>query len=431
MADKSALGKQERSWVLYDVANSAFTLIVITTFMPIFFKDYASAGTDSSTSTATWAYIVSASSLILAVLSPILGALADYRGAKKKFWAVSIVGGALFGLGLILVGQGQWITATVMYVGASVLYTAANTFYDAFLPDVTTTERMDLVSSLGFGWGYIGSVIPFLAALAIIFALGIGDNGELDPLGIKIAFGISVLWWILLSIPMARNVRQNFGIDAKGLGVGKAIQGAFARLAATVGDARANKPVFMFLLAYFFYIDGVHTIITTATAYGRDLGLSAVFLVVLVLFIQVVAWPFAILFGKGAVRFGRKPLIFVAIGVYAVVCFAASLIPVLPTLESKMALFWVMAFLIASSQGGIQALSRSYFAQLIPPEKSAEYFGFYDIFGRFAAILGPFLLGVMTTITGESRWGILSLSILFVIGGVLLAITPKPAIKPE
>ncbi len=431
MANKNSLSKQERSWILYDVANSAFTLIVITTFMPIFFKDYASAGTNSSASTATWAYIVSASSLVLAILSPVLGALADYQGAKKKFWAGSIIGGAVFGLGLILVGQGQWILATVMYVGASILYTAASTFYDAFLPDITSADRMDLISSLGFGWGYIGSVLPFLAALAVIFALGIGENGELDPLGMKIAFGISVLWWLLLSIPMARNVHQNFGIDTQGLSLGKAVQGAFSRLAATLKDAKSNKPVFMFLLAYFFYIDGVHTIITTATAYGRDLGLSAVFLVVLVLFIQVVAWPFAILFGKGASRFGRKPLIFIAIGVYAVVCFAASLIPVLPTLESKMALFWVMAFLIASSQGGIQALSRSYFAQLIPPEKSAEYFGFYDIFGRFAAILGPFMLGLMTTITGESRWGILSLSVLFVIGGALLAITPKPTVKPE
>lgn len=427
MVTKNALSKPERAWILYDVANSAFTLIVITTFMPIFFKDYASAGGDSSASTAAWAYIVSASSLILAVLSPVLGALADYQGAKKKFWAVSILGGGLFGLGLMFVGQGQWIMATVMYVGASVLYTAASTFYDAFLPDVTSAERMDRISSLGFGWGYIGSVLPFLVALGIIFAMGIGDNGELDPLGMKIAFGISVLWWLLFSVPMARNVRQNFGIASHGIGICKAIGGAFSRLAATVKDARTNKPVFMFLLAYFFYIDGVHTIITTATAYGRDLGLSATFLVLLVLFIQVVAWPFAILFGKGATRFGRKPLIFVAIGVYAVVCLGASLIPVLPTLETKMILFWIMAFLIASSQGGIQALSRSYFAQLIPPEKSAEYFGFYDIFGRFAAILGPFLLGLMTTVTGESRWGILSLSILFVIGGLLLALTPKPA----
>lgn len=427
---KQPLSREERSWVLYDVANSAFTLIVITTFMPIFFKDFASAGVDSSTSTATWAFTVSASSLILAVLAPVLGALADYRGIKKKFWATAIFLGLVFGGGLIFIGSGQWVLATILYVGASVAYNASTTFYDAFLPDITTGNRMDLVSSLGFGWGYIGSVVPFLVALAVLFALGIGPAGELDVLGMKIGFGIAIVWWALFSIPMARNVHQKYGVDGTGMGVGDAIRGAFGRLTATLKDARGNKPVFIFLLAYFFYIDGVHTIITTATAYGRDLGLSAVFLVVLVLFIQVVAWPFAIVFGRGATRFGRKPMLFVAIAVYALVCFAAFLIPSLPTMSLKMMMFWFMAFLIASSQGGIQALSRSYYAVLIPPEKSAEFFGFYDVFGKFAAILGPFLLGVMTTITGESRWGILSLTFLFVIGGALLAITPNPRQNP-
>jgi len=425
MASKFALTREERGWILYDVANSAFTLIVITTFMPMFFKDYASAGVDSATSTATWAFTVSAASLILAILSPILGALADYKGLKKKFWATAIVAGVAIGSGLVFIGRGQWQLATVIYVCASVAYTAANTFYDSFLPDVTSPDRMDRISSLGFGWGYIGSVVPFLAAMAVVLGIGLGANGELPPTGVKIAFGLAILWWALFSLPMARSVKQKYGIDGTGLKPGEAIKGAFSRLWATLKDARSNKPVFVFLLAYFFYIDGVHTIISTATAYGRDLGLSAVFLVVLVLFIQVVAWPFALLFGKSAARFGRKPLLFIAIGVYAVVCFVAFLIPSLPTLEMKKTLFWVMAFLIASSQGGIQALSRSYFAALIPPEKSAEYFGFYDVFGKFAAILGPFLLGIMTTTTGQSRWGILSLSILFVIGGFFLAITPK------
>jgi UMF1 family MFS transporter len=424
---KNPLTREERSWVLYDVANSAFTLIVTTTFMPIFFKDYACAGADAASSTATWAYTVSASSLILAIVAPILGALADYQGYKKKFWGYSILLGMVFGVGLVLIGKGQWLLATVLYSAASVVYTASNTFYDAFLPDVTTEERMDRVSSLGYGWGYIGSVVPFLIALGIIFALGMGPQGELSPLGMKIAFALATLWWGLFSIPMARDVKQRFGAESRGLGMGKAIGGAFSRLWATLKDARKDKPVFLFLLAFFFYIDGVHTIISTATAYGRDLGLSAVFLVAVVLFIQVVAWPCAILFGRLAAKRGRKPMIFVGIVVYAVVCFMAFLVPILPTLAAKKAIFWVMAFLIASSQGGIQALSRSYFAALIPPEKSAEYFGFYDVFGKFAAILGPLLLGLMTTITGDSKWGILSLCILFVAGGAVLAITPDAA----
>ncbi len=425
MPSTKALTREERGWILYDVANSAFTLIVITTFMPMFFKDYASAGADSAASTAAWAFTVSGSSLILALLSPILGALADYKGLKKKFWGAAILLGIVFGAGLMFIGRGQWLLAAVLYLGASVAYNAASTFYDAFLPDITSPERMDRVSALGFGWGYIGSVLPFLVAMGVILAFGLGSGGELPPTGVKIAFGIALVWWALFSLPMARGVSQKHGIEGKGLGFGQAVRGAFSRLWATLKDARGNKPVFVFLLAYFFYIDGVHTIISTATAYGRDLGLSAVFLVVLVLFIQVVAWPFALLFGRGAQRFGRKPLIFIAIGVYALVCFCAFLIPSLGSLDAKMALFWGMAFLIASSQGGIQALSRSYYAALIPADKSAEYFGFYDVFGKVAAILGPFLLGLMTTLTGESRWGILSLSILFVIGGFFLAITPK------
>jgi UMF1 family MFS transporter len=425
MAKALKLTSEEKSWVLYDVANSAFVLIVTTTFMPIFFKDYACAGVDSASSTATWAFTVSGASLVLAVLAPVLGAFADYKGYKKKFWGVSILLGIVFGVGLLLIGEGQWVLATILYAAASVSYTASTTFYDAFLPDVTTNERMDRVSTLGYGWGYIGSVIPFLAALGVIFALGMGPSGAISPLGMKIAFAIAVVWWGIFSIPMARGVRQRHGVESEGLSLGKAVSGAFARLWATLKDVRRDKPIFFFLLAYFFYIDGVHTIISTATAYGRDLGLSAVFLVVLVLFIQVVAWPFAIVFGRLSSRFGRKAMIFVAIVVYALVCFAAFLVPLLPTLGAKMALFWFMAFLIASSQGGIQALSRSYFASVIPPEKSAEYFGFYDVFGKFAAILGPFLLGLMTRLTGDSKWGVLSLCILFVIGGAILAAVPK------
>ncbi|MDP3179273.1 MAG: MFS transporter, partial [Spirochaetaceae bacterium] len=307
MARLDRLTKEERSWVLYDVANSAFTLIVITTFMPIFFKDFALAGVSSAASTATWAFTVSASSLVLAILAPILGALADYKGYKKKFWGASICLGLAFGAGLAFIGQGQWLLATVLYAASSVAYTASTTFYDSFLPDITTNDRMDRVSTLGFGWGYIGSVVPFLVAIGIIFALGMGPGGEISPLGMKIAFAISLVWWGAFSLPMARGVHQRFGVESEGLGLGKAIGGAFTRLWSTLKDARRDKPVFIFLFAYFFYIDGVHTIITTATAYGRDLGLSSVFLVILVLFIQVVAWPFAILFGRLSAKVGRKP----------------------------------------------------------------------------------------------------------------------------
>lgn len=419
------LTPQEKSWIWYDVANSAFVLIVTTTFMPLFFKDYASAGVESHVSTAKWAYTVGGSSLILALVAPILGALADFRGLKKKFWMASIATGMFLTSGLLFVGPGDWVLAMVLFAGASIAWTAANTFYDAFLPDVSSPQNMDRVSTLGFGWGYIGSVVPFLLALGVVFMLGIGPGGQLSPFGMKIGFVIALIWWALFSIPMARKVQQNYGKDAASITPRIAIAGAFGRLFATLRDIRREKPIFTFLMAYFFYIDGVNTIITTATAYGRDLGLSAIFLVILVLFIQVVAWPFAILFGKGARRFGRKPMLFIAIFVYTIVTLVAFLLPTVECMQTKKVLFWGMAFLVASSQGGIQALSRSYYASLIPREKAAEYFGFYDIFGRFAAIMGPMMMGVLTTITGESRWGVLSLLVLFVIGGVLLTRTPS------
>jgi UMF1 family MFS transporter len=418
---KLKLTKIERDWVLYDVANSAFILIVTTTFMPIFFQDFASIGTNSATAFSNWNITVGVAALVLAILAPILGTFADYKGNKKKFWGTSVLLGILFTSVLVFVGAGQWIFAAILYVFARIFYGAANSFYDSFLPDVTEPNRMDFVSSSGFGWGYIGSVIPFLLSTVIVLAFGIGEDGALDPTAMKITFIIALVWWGLFSIPMLRGVKQLHGIEPSK----KAVTDAFKRLWKTFLEILSNKSILIFLLAYFFYIDGVGTIISVATAYGRVLGFSATMLVIVVLFIQVVAWPFALLFGVAAKRFGRKPMIFVGIAVYVVVCFASFILPILPSTEAQVVLFWVMAFLVASSQGGIQAISRSYFAVLIPPEKSAEYFGFYNFLGKFAAILGPFLLAALTGLTGEPRFGVLSLTFLFLIGAIFLYLTPK------
>ncbi len=414
--------KEEKSWILYDVANSAFTLIITTTLVPIFYKEFVAAGSGAQ-STADWGFTVSAASLILAILAPMLGTLADYRGYKKRFFATALTIGLLFTLALPIVQQGQMLLCLVIYVIAKVGYSAANIFYNSFLTDVTTNDRMDNVSSYGFGYGYIGSVFPFIASLAVILGIqAASGTTAVPPLGMKIAFLITAVWWLIFSLPMLRNVHQHYGIDPE---PGQ-IKESFLRLARTFQDIRQYKQTFLFLLAYFLYIDGIYTIISMSAAYGMDLGFGTTTLLGVILFIQVVAWPFALIYGRLASRFNTKPLLFTGIGIYAAATFLGFMLPAFSNPTVKVLCFWGMAFLVATSQGGVQALSRSFFGKTIPKNKSAEFFGFYNIFGKFAAIMGPFLMALFTRITGESRFGVLSILILFVLGALLLLFVQEP-----
>jgi len=422
MSDEKKLTKTEKSWILYDVANSAFVLIVTTTLMPIFHKDFVAAGS-GALSTADWGFAVSFSSLILAVLAPILGTIADYRGMKKKFFLGALFTGVAFTLLLPLIRQGQVLFALFLYLVARVAYSGANIFYDSFLTDVTTDERMDRVSTLGFGWGYIGSCIPFLAAIGLIVGYQLASGtSEISPLMMKLSFVITALWWFLFSLPMIKNVRQVHGIDPERGMVGK----SFVRLWTTLKEISRYKTTFGFLIAYFFYIDGVSTIISMATAYGIDLGFGATTLIAVILFIQVVAWPCALIFGTLAKKYSAKKMLFAGILVYTAVTLIAFLLPSIRSESFKIGLFWFMAFLVATSQGGIQALSRSFFGKTLPKEKSAEFFGFYNIFGKFAAIVGPLLMALFTRFSGDSRYGVLSILLLFVAGALLLARVPEP-----
>lgn len=408
----------ERSWVLYDVGNSAFVLVMVTAIMPIFFKDYAAAGLSAAHSTANWGYANSAASLILALLAPLLGSFADYRRHKKIFFAAFLLLGLCLSLGLTLVQRDQWLLCLLLFVMARVGWAGANIFYDAFITDVTTHARMDLISARGYAWGYIGSVIPFLIIIGLLMSAGMADG---LPIGaVKIGFGIVAFWWLVFSLPMLKNVRQTYGIDVSATPV----VDAFSRLWTTLQHIRAHRQVFIFLAAYFFYIDGVGTIISMSTAYGRDLGFGVTLLIAVLLFIQVVAFPCALVFGRLATYYSTRTMLLAGIGVYCVATLIGFLLPEVQNQTTKTALFWGIAFLVASSMGGIQALSRSYYARLIPPEKSAEFFGFYNVFGKFAAITGPFLMGLVGHLTGHSRWGVLSILLLFIIGGVLLFAVP-------
>jgi MFS transporter, UMF1 family len=415
------LTKEERSWILYDVANSAFILIVVTTLMPIFFKGVAAAGLPSNRSTALWGYTNSGASIILALMAPILGTLADYRGMKKRLFL------AFFSLGIVMtflfptIGEGMVGYAMAISIIGFVGYSGANLFYDSFLTDITDRDRMDRISTVGYAWGYIGAVAPFV--LAFLFILRPELVGGSQTMATRIAFLITAVWWFAFSIPMIRNVHQRHYVPPESRPIAK----AFARLAATFRHIRSYRNAFLFLIAYFFYIDGVGTIIKMATSYGTDIGMGQTDLIIVVLAIQVIAFPFAILYGRLAKRYSAKSMLFVGICTYVVITFVGYFLPVFRTMQTKLIMFWFMAFLVGTAQGGIQALSRSFFGALIPKSRAGEFYGFYNIFGKFAAILGPALLGIASDLTGESRYGVLTIAILFVTGGIILIFVDRNA----
>ncbi len=408
------MNKVERSWIMYDVGNSAFVLVMVTAIMPIFFKDYASVGVSNAIATSNWGFANSAASLILALLAPILGAMADYRLRKKTFFLAFLIIGLGFSLCLPFVGQGQWLLCLVLFICARVGWAGANIFYDAFLTDVTTPDRMDAISTKGYGYGYIGSVIPFLIIIALLLKGGLADG--LPVTHTKIGFIIVAIWWLLFSLPVIKNLKQVHYLPTPE----SPIRDSFVRLIRTFSKIKQHRKPFLFLIAYFFYIDGVGTTISMSTAYGRDLGFGIGLLIGVLLFIQAVAFPFALLYGYLATKFSTKRMLLLGIMVYCLITLLAFLLPYIDNMTTKTALFWFIAFLVASSMGGIQALSRSYFAKIIPANNSAEFFGFYNVFGKFAAITGPFLMGVVGRLTGDTSWGVLSILLLFIAGAWFL-----------
>jgi MFS transporter, UMF1 family len=408
--------KEEKSWVFYDWANSAYSIIITTAVFPLFYKASASnAGISNVDSTAYLGYTISFATLLLAILSPILGTIADYQGFKKKFFIFFFSLGIIFTAGLSFVPSNLWLLLLIFYTVTVIGSSGANIFYDAFLVDVTKEDRMDRVSARGFGMGYIGSTIPFIISIAIIV---LAQGGKI-PLSVtkasQIAFIITALWWGLFAIPMLRNVHQRYYIAREP----NPVANSFKRLGKTFREIRKYRSLFLFLIAYFLYIDGVDTIITMSTAYGTDLGITSTNLLIILFVTQVVAAPFAILYGRLAKQFTGKKMLYVGICVYIIVCIYAFFLKT--TMD-----FWILAMLVASSQGGIQALSRAYFAKLVPKQNANEFFGFYTIFGRFAAILGPLLVAATAQITGSTNSGVFSLVILFILGLFFLSRVPEP-----
>lgn len=411
----SRMSKQEKGWVLYDWANSAYSILITTAIFPLYFKAAANdAGLAATTSTAYWGYANSFATLLISLCAPILGSIADFKGLKKRLFTFFFVLGIIFTLLLAVVPSNQWLILLICYMVTVIGFGGTNIFYDAFLVDVTTEDRMNQISSKGYAMGYIGSTIPFIISIALIIL----SQQNILPLSVtvasQVAFAITALWWGLFTIPMLKNVKQVYYKEA----VSNPISNGFKQLFETFKKIKLYRPLFLFLIAYFFYIDGVNTIITMSTAYGSDLGITSTNLLIILFATQVVAAPFAILYGKLADKFKSKTMLLVGIFVYIVICTYAYFLKT--TLD-----FWILAMLVASSQGGIQALSRSYFAKLVPKENANEFFGFYSIFYKFAAILGPFLVGFTAQITGNTNSGVFSLIVLFIIGGILLLRVPE------
>ena len=413
--EKQKMTKEEKSWILYDVANSAF-IMTLTATIPIYFRALATEADISAThATSIWGTCTSIAILILALLSPILGALADYQNMKKRifviFLAIGIGGGIAFTI------APNWITFLLFFIVSRIGYTACNVFYDAMLVDVTTDERMDQISSFGYAFGYIGSCIPFIAGIILIL---VKPFGLTTLLATQISFVITIVWWFLLTIPLLKNVKQTHYLRPKK----NIVKHSFRRLYVTFMKLKKNKRLLYYILGYFFYIDGVYTIISMATSYGGEVGIDSTQMILALLLTQIVAFPCAIWSGKLAERFGSIRIIKIFILIYCGICFYGYL------LDSALD-FWILAVLVGMCQGGIQALSRSYFGKLIPKKESSEYFGFFDIFGKFADFFGPLIISLCAIIFHSSSYGVLALIVLFLIGFILIRKSEKLAKTEE
>ena len=383
--------------MLYDVGNSAFILLV-TTIVPIYFNALAKAGgLDSVQYLAYWGYAASIATLLVALTGPVLGAVSDWKGRKKPmFLAAALMGIA----GCVLLGfMGGWLSFLCMFVLAKLGYSLSLIFYDSMLSDVTEPARMDNVSSQGYAWGYIGSCAPFLLCLGLV--LGADALGISMATGMMLAFQVTALWWLLCTLPVLRSYRQTHYVTGH--------VHPFSQLWATLKEIARDRKVFLFILAFFFYIDGVYTIIDMATAYGTALGFDTTGLLLALLLTQIVAFPSSLLIGRlsRAVDTGR--LISICVLAYCGIAIFAMLM-------STQAHFWILAVVVGMFQGGIQALSRSHFAKIIPAEKSGEYFGLLDICGKGASMLGTFAVSLISQLSGSTSLGVGAIAIFFLVG---------------
>jgi len=415
--------RKEKSWIMYDWANSVYATIMMAAVFPIYFATVADGA--GQPGDYWWGLASSSAMIVVAVTAPVIGALADFNGYKKKLFTFFFILGVGFTFASALADN--WVMLLCGYVISHIGFSGSNLLYDSFLPDVTTPERMDKISGYGFAFGYIGgSTIPFLISIALI-TLG-GNFGIGTSLAVKISVVLTAAWWGLFTIPFYRDVHQMHGVEKpKNLPV---INAAFHAVWATAKKIFRDKRIFVFMLAYFFYIDGVGTVIKMSTSYGAALGLDSTGMILALLVTQLVAFPCSIWFASLSRKFGPLVMICAAVCIYIVICLVGFVMGFgleenFFGVDRAIKLFWVLACLIGSVQGGIQAISRSYFCQMIPPENAGEFFGFFDIFGKFASVIGPLLYSITRGVTGRSSFSILSILALFIAALVVIWVGRK------
>lgn len=398
------------AWAFYDWANSAFATTVMAGFFPVFFKQYWSAGNDATASTWHLGIANSAASLLVMILSPVLGAIADKGSAKKRFLLLFTVLGVLGVALLPMIGQGQWVLAAWCYSLATLGFAGGLTFYDALIVAVAEPREFHRVSALGYALGYLGGGLLFAVNVAMVVKPGFFAIPDATT-AIKIAFISVAVWWAVFSLPLFMRVDEPR--NARPLSGWNAIRAGLVELRASIRELRESRPVVLFLAAYFLYIDGVDTVVRMAIDYGMALGFDSNSLIIALLVTQFVGFPAAIIFGQIGDHLGPKAGILIAILIYIAVLIYAFYM-------QRVAEFYVLAVAIGLVQGGVQSLSRSLYAGLIPKQKSAEYFGLYNMWGKFSAVLGPILVGWVSVATNSPRFSILSIAVLFIAGAILL-----------
>jgi UMF1 family MFS transporter len=407
---KSSKNRSIYAWAFYDWANSAYVTTVIAGFFPIFFKEYFSANVDVTVSTAQLGFANSISSLFIVLIAPLLGAIADAGGLKKRFLFLFAYLGILMSAALSFVGEGAWEAAVFVYALGNIGFMGSNIFYDSLLPTVAEEKKVDFVSGLGFALGYLGGGILFTLNVWLLqnpAFFGLDSTIE----AVKLSFITVAIWWMFFSLPLFLFVKENK--PAKDKGTVQIISEGYHRLVGTIRKIRHLKGLMIFLVAYWLYIDGVDTIIRMSVDYGMAIGFDAKSLILSLLIVQFVGFPATLVFAKLAQNWDTKKAILLAIGIYLFITVWAAFM-------DEIYEFYILAVMIALVQGGIQALSRSYYTKMIPAEYAAEFFGFYNFLGKTAAILGPFLIGIVALITESSRVGIASVAIFFILGAILL-----------
>lgn len=406
---------------MYDWANSAFAATVMAAVLPSFYSSVAGADLGKTTASSYWGYTNTIAMLIVACSAPVLGAIADYKGGKKRFllWfaGTGIIATAL----MVFINKGDWLFASILLIIGRTGFACANIFYNSLLPHIADHDRMDYVSARGYAYGYLGGGLLLTLNLLMIMQPGLFGIQNTEW-GARLSFATVSIWWALFSLPLFINVPEPYG-KAVSRKTGNPIKAGLRRLQSTFREIKQFNQLIKFLIAFWLYNDGIGTIIIMAVIFGSEIGIEQSHLIGAILLVQFVGIPFSLLFGKLPDRIGTKNSILIALFIY-------STISVLGYFMTKTIHFWILAFMVATVQGGAQALSRSMFGSMIPKSKSAEFFGFFDVSGKFAGIIGPSIFGIVGQITGSSRFGILALIIFFIAGGLLLvSVNHKEGIK--